>query len=117
MSRYPLYPRYPQAPNPPRLEPFSPACFCFVPERPMGQAAVLDLFSVDLDSFFSTAEQPLRPAYRERPVGVIPIDSLHTGLIAASRGAKRLGIKRSFWVREARRVCPSIVLVPARHDA
>jgi len=83
----------------------------------MGQAAGLERLYVDFDSFFATAEQHLRPELRERPVGVISIDSPHTGLIAASREAKRLGIKRSFWVREARRVCPSIVLVPARHDA
>src|SRR5215218_3662829 len=71
---------------------------------------------VDFDSFSATAEQHLRPDLRGRPVGVIPVDSEHTGLIAASREAKRLGIKRSFWAREARRACPGIVLVPARHD-
>ena len=47
---------------------------------------------VDFDSFFATAEQHLRPDLRGRPVGVIPVDSEHTGLIAASREAKRLGI-------------------------
>jgi DNA polymerase-4 len=71
---------------------------------------------VDFDSFFATAEQHLRPELRGRPVGVIPIDSPNTGLIAASREAKRLGIKRGMWVREARQVCPDIVLVAARHE-
>src|SRR3954451_1629494 len=81
------------------------------------QAAGLERLYVDFDSFFATAEQHLRPELRGRPVGVIPIDSPHTGLIAASREAKALGVKRGFWVREARRACPDIVLVPARHDA
>src|SRR5215207_4577187 len=83
----------------------------------MRQAAGLERLYVDFDSFFATPEQHLRPELRGRPLGVIPIDNPHTGLIAASREAKGLGIKRGFWVREARRVCPSIVLVPARHDA
>jgi DNA polymerase IV len=71
---------------------------------------------VDFDSFFATAEQHLRPELRGRPVGIIPIDTPNTGLIAASREAKRLGIKRGMWVREARQVCPEIVLVAARHE-
>jgi DNA polymerase IV len=71
---------------------------------------------IDFDSFFATAEQHLRPELQGRPVGVIPIDTPSTGLIAASREAKRLGITRGMWVREARRVCPDIVLVAARHE-
>ncbi len=71
---------------------------------------------VDFDSFFATAEQHLQPRLRGRPVGVIPIDTPNTGLIAASREAKRLGITRGMWVREARRVCPDIALVAARHE-
>src|SRR3954469_7509455 len=103
--------------NQPRLRSFSLACSCFVPERIMHQAAGLERLYVDFDSFFATAEQHLRPELRGRPVGVIPIDSPHTGLIAASREAKAVGVKRGFWVREARRACPGLVLVPARHDA
>jgi len=83
----------------------------------MRQAAGLERLYVDFDSFFATAEQHLRPELRGRPVGVIPIDSPHTGLIAASREAKAVGVKRGFWVREARRACPGLVLIPARHDA
>ena len=82
----------------------------------MRKPAGVERLYVDFDSFFATAEQHLRPDLRGRPVGVIPVDSEHTGLIAASREAKRLGIKRGCWVREARRACPEIVLVPARHD-
>ena len=70
----------------------------------------------DFDSFFASAEQHLRPELRGRPVGVIPIDSEHTGLIAVSREAKALGIKRGTFVRDARRLCPGLVLVTARHE-
>jgi DNA polymerase IV len=71
---------------------------------------------LDFDSFFASAEQHLRPELQGRPVGIIPLDTAHTGLIAASREAKRLGVTRGMWVRDARRTCPEIVLVAARHD-
>jgi DNA polymerase-4 len=77
----------------------------------------LERLYVDFDSFFASAEQHLQPHLRGRPLGVIPVDSEHTGLIAVSREAKALGIKRGTFVRDARRQCPGIVLVTARHEA
>ena len=77
----------------------------------------LERLYVDFDSFFASAEQHLRPHLRARPTGVIPVDSEHTGLIAVSREAKARGVKRGTLVHEARRQCPDLVLVTARHDA
>ncbi|MBB4039156.1 DNA polymerase-4 [Microvirga flocculans] len=76
----------------------------------------LERLYVDFDSFFASAEQHLQPHLRGRPVGVIPVDSEHTGLIAVSREAKALGIKRGAFVRDARKACPGLVLVTARHE-
>lgn len=76
----------------------------------------LERLYVDFDSFFASAEQHLQPHLRGRPVGVIPVDSEHTGLIAVSREANALGIKRGAYVRDVRRQCPGIVLVTARHE-
>jgi DNA polymerase-4 len=76
----------------------------------------LERLYVDFDSFFASAEQHLQPRLRGRPVGVIPVDSEHTGLIAVSREAKALGLKRGTFVREARRQCPGLMLVTARHE-
>lgn len=76
----------------------------------------LERLYVDFDSFFASAEQHLQPYLRGRPVGVIPVDSEHTGLIAVSREAKALGIKRGAFVRDVRRQCPGMILVTARHD-
>jgi DNA polymerase-4 len=76
----------------------------------------LERLYVDFDSFFASAEQHLQPHLRGRPVGVIPVDSEHTGLIAVSREAKALGIKRGAFVRDVRRQCPGMVLVTARHE-
>jgi len=69
---------------------------------------------VDMDSFFASAEQHLRPELRGRPVGVVPVASEASCTIAASVEAKRHGVKVGTPVPEARRLCPDIELVLAR---
>ncbi len=76
----------------------------------------LESLYIDFDSFFASAEQHLRPELRGRPVGVIPLASAHTSCIAASRDAKRLGIRTGTSIADARRLCPDITFVVARHD-
>ncbi|MBZ9655651.1 Y-family DNA polymerase [Phyllobacterium lublinensis] len=76
----------------------------------------LEKLYLDFDSFFASAEQQLNPALRGRPVAVVPLDSPHTSVIAASREAKPLGIKTGTSVREAREKCPDIVFIEARPD-
>ncbi|MFO0883270.1 MAG: hypothetical protein U0894_03635 [Pirellulales bacterium] len=76
--------------------------------------SVMNWMMMDMDSYFASVEQSLRPELRERPVGVIPVETESTCLIAASYDAKRLGIKTGTSVRDARRICPGIKLVKAR---
>jgi DNA polymerase-4 len=71
---------------------------------------------LDFDSFFATAEQHFNPALRGRPVGVVPLDSPHTGCIAISREAKALGLKSMARITDARQLIPDMVFVVARHD-
>lgn len=71
---------------------------------------------IDFDSFFARAEQHMRPKLRNRPVGVIPLRTPHTVLIAASPEAKCFGVKTGTPVGEALERCPDIKLVIARHD-
>jgi DNA polymerase-4 len=71
---------------------------------------------IDFNGYFAAVEQHDDPRLVERPVIVIPIDSEHTGAIAASYEAKDLGISRGTSVRDARRICPHIAIRPARHD-
>ncbi len=80
--------------------------------KPLGLGALY----LDFDSFFASAEQHLRPELRGRPVGVIPTPTEYTCLIAASREAKAFGFKVGTPVREARRICPDIVILHARPD-
>ncbi len=67
-----------------------------------------------MNSFFASVEQHLRPELRGRPVGVIPVDSEGTSLIAVSVEAKARGVKTGTGVRDARRLCPDIRLLKAR---
>jgi DNA polymerase-4 len=69
---------------------------------------------VDMNSFFASVEQHLRPELRGIPVGVVPVESEGTCVIAASREAKARGVKTGTGVPEARSMCPRIRFVKAR---
>ena len=69
---------------------------------------------VDLNSYFASVEQQDDIALRGHPVGVVPVLAETTCCIAASIEAKRFGVKTGTLVRDARRLCPGITIVPAR---
>jgi len=70
----------------------------------------------DLNAFFASVEQQDDRRLRGRPVGVLPIASEHTCIIAASYEAKAFGVSTGTRVKDARRLCPQLVTVPARHE-
>ena len=70
---------------------------------------------LDLNSFFASCEQQEEPALRGKPIIVVPTMAETTCAIAASYPAKAFGIKTGTLVHEARRLCPEVQLVPARH--
>jgi len=72
---------------------------------------------VDLNSYFASAEQQMRPELRNRPVGVLPVMADTTCCIAASIDAKCFGIKTGTPVWQARKLCKDIVFVQARPSA
>ncbi|WP_230079995.1 Y-family DNA polymerase [Alteripontixanthobacter maritimus] len=72
---------------------------------------------LDFDSFFASAEQHFNPDLRGKPVGVVPLDSPHTGCIAISREAKARGLKSNVSIKEARQTVPDMIFVVARPDA
>ena len=73
-------------------------------------------FFIDFDSYFASVEQALRPELKGRPVAVLPVETDTTCCIAASYEAKAYGVKTGTRVFEARRLCPEIIFVEARHD-
>ena len=93
------------------------------PPRP-SQAATPDSHSgtalnwlfVDLNSYFASVEQDARPELRGCPVAVVPMMADTTVCIAASYEAKAHGVRTGTVVGEAKRMCPDLVLVEARHE-
>jgi len=71
---------------------------------------------LDLDSYFASCEQQARPDLRGRPIGVVPFMAETTCCLAASRHAKKYGVKTGTLVADARLLCPGITFVVARHD-
>ena len=83
-------------------------------DRPVGPA--LNWLFVDLNSYFASVEQQVRPELRGKPVGVVPALVDTTVLIAASYEAKAFNVRTGTLVVDARRMCPGIELVEARHE-
>lgn len=73
------------------------------------------IFHLDMDSFFASVEQQANPALVGKPVGIIKGDG-RSCIIAASREAKKLGIKTGTMAYDAKKIFPKIILVPADFD-
>jgi DNA polymerase IV len=71
---------------------------------------------VDFNSYFASVEQQAEPRLRGKPIGVVPMLADTTVCIAASIEAKTFGVKTGTRVDEARRLCPGIEFVVARHE-
>jgi DNA polymerase-4 len=70
---------------------------------------------LDLNAFFASCEQQEAPALRGKPVIVVQTLTDSAVAIAASYPAKAFGIKTGTLVREARRLCPAVIVVQANH--
>lgn len=70
------------------------------------------ILHIDFDSFFASVEQQHNPLLRGKPIGVTAANS-RTCIIAASREAKKFGIKTGTRSFETQNICPAITLVPA----
>ncbi len=79
------------------------------------EAGIKWLF-LDLNSYFASVEQQENPKLRGKPVIVTPMDTDYTCAIAASYEAKAYGIKTGTMVKDAKKMCPNLHCVMARHD-
>ena len=70
---------------------------------------------LDMNAFFASVEQQEHPELRGKPVAVVPMLTDTTCCIAASYEAKAYGVKTGTGVAEAKRLCPNIHLVEAKH--
>src|SRR5215211_6034798 len=75
---------------------------------------------VDLNSAFSTIEQQANPLLRGKPIVVAAYDTPNGCVVAPSIEAKQFGIKTGMTVRDARLLCPRVIVRtpdPAKYRA
>lgn len=73
------------------------------------------ILHIDFDSYFASCEQQANPLLRGKPIGVTATNG-RTCIIAASREAKKFGVKNVTRVWEAQKLCPQIIPVPAHFE-
>lgn len=83
--------------------------------RSQSQLEVQFLY-VDINAFFASCEQQENPRLQNKPIAVVPMLANTTFCIAASYEAKSFGVKTGMRVDEAKKLCPILHLVKARHD-
>jgi DNA polymerase-4 len=84
--------------------------------RKLQSGPLLNWLFVDMNSYFASVEQDARPELRGRPVAIVPMMADTTCCLAASYEAKAFGVKTGTMVGDAKRLCPGLVLVEARHE-
>lgn len=68
---------------------------------------------IDGDAFFASCEQAREPSLKGKPL----VTGKERGIIScASYEAKALGIKRGVMLREARKICPSLIILPSDYE-
>ena len=76
----------------------------------------LNWLYLDINSYFATVEQQVNPELRYKPIAVVPLLSDSTSAIAASQEAKLKGIKTGTRIYEAKKLCPELICIQARHE-
>jgi DNA polymerase-4 len=74
------------------------------------------ILHIDFNSYFARVEQQKNPQLRGKPVGIIKAEGRGC-VIAASVEAKQQGVRTGTTVREAIRLTPEIMLIPADFDS
>jgi len=74
----------------------------------------LDWLFLDMNSYFTSVEQQLRPELRGSPTVVVPVMADTTCCIAASYEAKKYGIKTGTKVAIAKKLCGTLNIIESR---
>lgn len=69
------------------------------------------IMHIDLNSCFAIIEQQANPLIRHKPVAIAAYNSPGGAVIASSYEAKAIGIKLGVNVREARLLCPDVIVL------
>lgn len=68
---------------------------------------------IDMNAYFASVEQHDHPELRGKAIAVAPVLAETSCCIAASYEAKKQGVKTGCGIRDARQLCPGIIIVEA----
>lgn len=71
---------------------------------------------LDLNAYFASVEQQMNPDLRGKPIAVSPVENDSSCAIAASYEAKKYGVRTGTSIREARILCPDLIVVSSKHS-
>ena len=75
------------------------------------------ILHADLNNFYASVEMKLNPSLEGKFVGVCGnAENRHGIILAKSENAKKLGVKTGMTINEAKKLCPDLVLVEAKHS-
>ncbi len=75
------------------------------------------ILHIDLNCCFAQIECEQHPELRDKPVVVAGKEELRHGIVMAkNQVAKEMGIKTACTLRDARNICPSVVVLPPHYD-
>ena len=80
------------------------------------EAEQVNWLFLDMNSYFASVEQQVKPDLRGKPTAVVTVDADSTVCIAASYEAKAFGVTTGTALGEARKKCPDLNVVVARHE-
>lgn len=71
------------------------------------------IIHIDGDAFFTSCEEAIHPELRGKPL----ITGGERGIVAcASYAAKRMGVTRGVSLRDARKMCPGLIVLPSDYE-
>lgn len=74
------------------------------------------ILHADLNNFYASVEMKLNPELVGKFVGVCgSVENRHGIILAKSENAKKMGVKTGMTINEAKKLCPEIELVEAKH--
>lgn len=74
------------------------------------------IIHIDMDAFYASVEQRDKPAYRGKPIAVGGRPQQRGVIATASYEARRYGVRSAMASHQAMRLCPQLILLPARFD-
>lgn len=65
---------------------------------------------IDMNAFFASCEQQSHADYGHKPLAVTPVNTDNGCIISASYEAKAYGVKTGHLVKEAKKICPQLII-------